>query len=234
MRFAITWFNNNRHLAVLNLFALSVLIIIVMQDNATLTRDELRFVNSEDRPPAAPMFEYSGRWAIRFLLLCLLMTPLNTYLGWRWAIRLRKTAGLWAFSFAMLHMLVYIEGNILTFDWLAALTTIYLALGIVGLCILTALAITSNRWAMKHLGKTWKRLHRLVYIAGGAVALHAIIASNSTKRGGGMSEWERLELQVFLVLLVILLALRLRVVRHTVQTLKRRLSLIPAASRHTG
>ena len=52
----------------------------------------------------------SGKWAIRFLLLCLLMTPLNTVLGWRGAIKLRKPAGLWAFGFAVAHFVLNVIG----------------------------------------------------------------------------------------------------------------------------
>ncbi|MEZ4663838.1 MAG: ferric reductase-like transmembrane domain-containing protein [Caldilineaceae bacterium] len=37
--------------------------------------------------------------------------------------------------------------------------------GLFGLLLLIPLALTSNRWAMRRLGKNWKRLHRLVYIA---------------------------------------------------------------------
>ncbi len=48
-----------------------------------------------------PMVE-SGKWAVRLLLVSLLMTPLNTLFGWRSAIRLRKPAGIWAFGFGFI------------------------------------------------------------------------------------------------------------------------------------
>jgi sulfoxide reductase heme-binding subunit YedZ len=47
----------------------------------------------------------SGKWALRFLLLSLLMTPLNALFGWRNAVKLRKPAGLWAFEFGAIHFL---------------------------------------------------------------------------------------------------------------------------------
>ncbi len=43
----------------------------------------------------------SGKWAIRFLLLCLLMTPLNTALGWRGAIKLREARRAVGVGFAL-------------------------------------------------------------------------------------------------------------------------------------
>ena len=74
--------------AVLNLFALAVMVDLLWQSIAV----------EEFNPNYDPMLVSSGKWAIRFLLLCLLMTPLNTVLGWRSAIKLRKPAGLWAFG----------------------------------------------------------------------------------------------------------------------------------------
>jgi sulfoxide reductase heme-binding subunit YedZ len=38
--------------------------------------------------------------------------------------------------------------------------------------ILVALAATSFRWAMRRLGKNWKRLHRLIYLGALLVVLH--------------------------------------------------------------
>jgi DMSO/TMAO reductase YedYZ heme-binding membrane subunit len=48
------------------------------------------------------------------------MTPLNTLFGWRSAIKLRKTLGLWAFAFGALHfLLLYIhERDALLMSWL--------------------------------------------------------------------------------------------------------------------
>jgi sulfoxide reductase heme-binding subunit YedZ len=44
--------------------------------------------------------------------------------------------------------------------------------GFATLLILTPLAITSTRGWMKRLGKRWKRLHQLVYLAGILAAAH--------------------------------------------------------------
>ena len=58
----------------------------------------------------------SGKWAVRFLLISLSSTPLNTYFGWSSAIKLRKSAGLWAFGFACLHVFYYLRETPL--NWL--------------------------------------------------------------------------------------------------------------------
>jgi sulfoxide reductase heme-binding subunit YedZ len=38
--------------------------------------------------------------------------------------------------------------------------------------IIFSLAATSPNWAKKRMGKTWKRLHRFIYIAAGAAIIH--------------------------------------------------------------
>jgi DMSO/TMAO reductase YedYZ heme-binding membrane subunit len=115
---------------------------------------------------ADPVLE-AGKWAVRFLLISLAMSPLNTYLGWRRAVSLRKSAGLWAFAFAVLHFVLSITDTNTKFGGIGWFTSFpiadFIVLGLAGLLILSILAVTSNRWAMKRLGKTWKRLHRLVY-----------------------------------------------------------------------
>ena len=40
------------------------------------------------------------------------------------------------------------------------------------LAILLALAVTSNRFAIRKLGRRWQRLHRLVYVAGILAVVH--------------------------------------------------------------
>jgi sulfoxide reductase heme-binding subunit YedZ len=48
----------------------------------------------------------------------------------------------------------------------------YLWVGLPAFIILVALAATSFRWAMKRLGRNWKRLHRLIYLGAILVVLH--------------------------------------------------------------
>lgn len=209
----MTWLKSNWRWAALNLFALSSLIVVLkwgkMGWSATYTFD--------------PGLE-SGKWAIRFLLICLAMTPLHAYFGWRSVIKLRKPAGLWAFAFAVLHVRFYFNGTPFS-TWLAnpqiPLTT-FMALGIVGLLIMTALAITSNRWAMCLLGKNWKRLHRLVYFAAIAVVLHSTLATSMSKKMFVRDPQAIRELNIYLALVVVLLVVRIPIVR---RVLKRVLSL---------
>lgn len=196
----MNWMRKNWRWAVLNLLAVMVLGLIVWE--AASGRGEI-FLDT--------MVENSAKWAIRFLLICLTMTPLNTYLGWRWAIGLRKSAGLWAFGFGLLHFVRYLTLNAryLPSGIVQFIVQDYInILGLSALLILSALAITSNRWAMRGLGKLWKRLHRLVYAAGIIMIVHGLLAYANTKRAFINNNQTTYELIVYGVLLAILLAVR--------------------------
>jgi sulfoxide reductase heme-binding subunit YedZ len=83
--------------------------------------------------------------------------------------------GLYAFMFAVTHMLIFVGldyGFNWNFLWLDLASKRYIWVGLLTLIILTLLAATSFQWWMRRLGKNWKRLHRLVYLAGALVVLH--------------------------------------------------------------
>ncbi len=202
------WVKKNWQWTALNLFALAVMASLLWQSIAV----------EEFNPNYDPMLVNSGKWAIRFLLLSLSMTPLNTLLGWRSAVKLRKPAGLWAFGFALTHFLLNVIG--LQENWLQAPIPDYMAaLGVIGLGILTPMAATSTRWAMKRLGKWWKRLHRLVYAAGLIVISHALLESPN-KRVAGYEPQVGIELGLYLAILIALLAARIPSVRSILANLR--------------
>lgn len=198
----MTWLNKQKWWLLLNGFAAVVLLIVLTQGSLALGAG------------FDPLLE-AGKWGIRFLLVSLTMTPLNTYFGWRGAIRLRKPAGLWAFGFTAVHLYYYLKEYQLTmFVWPIQL---FILLGLLGFSVLLVMAVTSNQWAMRRLKKNWKRLHRLVYLAGIAIAFHAMLATYSSKRIF-LSDPDVLpELILYFLLLVILLAVRLPTVRRVVK-----------------
>ncbi|MBI5567467.1 MAG: ferric reductase-like transmembrane domain-containing protein [Chloroflexi bacterium] len=206
----MTWVKGNWRWLTLNGLALVVMADLLWQ---TITVDQFN-------PNYDLMLISSGKWAIRCLLLCLSMTPLNTLLGWRWAVKLRKPAGLWAFGFAMAHFVLNVIG--LGENWLRSPIPDYMAaLGVIGLGILTPMAATSSRWAMKRLGKWWKRLHRLIYATGLIVVVHALLES-SNKRVAGYEPQVAVEHALYLTILIGLLAVRIPAIRSAVANLKHR------------
>jgi methionine sulfoxide reductase heme-binding subunit len=116
-----------------------------------------------------------GRYALVFLTLGLSITPLSRLFGYRPLLKLARPFGLYTFFFAALHLLVFV-GVDYRFDWALLLTDVaskkYIWAGLPALLIITALALTSTRGWMRRLGKNWKRLHRLVYLAAILDVLH--------------------------------------------------------------
>lgn len=127
--------------------------------------------------PGKVLVDNLGQGALVFLLCSLAMTPLQRMSGWAGWISFRRQFGLWAFTYAMLHLSAYLY-FLLGLDFSSFGTELierpYIAVGAVALMGLLALATTSTRWSMRKLGKRWKRLHRLVYPVLLIVLLHML------------------------------------------------------------
>jgi sulfoxide reductase heme-binding subunit YedZ len=117
----------------------------------------------------------TGRYALYFLVASLACTPANTLLGFRQAITARRALGVYAFLWAAMHFAIFIWIDY-GFQWefikIDILEKRFIIVGLTALSILTPLAITSFKWWQKRLGKRWKRLHKLVYVAAPLVILH--------------------------------------------------------------
>ena len=125
--------------------------------------------------PVREITTITGRGALILLVLTLACTPANTLFGFKQALRVRRALGLYAFLYASLHFA--------TFVWLdygfdiellveAVFAQRYVVVGFVTGLILLALALTSTKGWQRRLGKNWKRLHRLVYLAGALAVVH--------------------------------------------------------------
>src|SRR4030095_15258118 len=68
--------------------------------------------------PIAEALNELGLVALALLIASLSLTPLRTVFGWKWPIRVRRTVGLLGFSYATLHVSVYV-GLDQAFDWRA-------------------------------------------------------------------------------------------------------------------
>ena len=116
-----------------------------------------------------------GDWSLRFLCITLAITPIQTITKWRGMTDYRQMFGLYAFFYATLHLLTYlvVDNNLM---WSIIGTDIiespYIWFGVIAYLIVFSLAITSPKWAMKRMGKSWKKLHRLVYIGTMAAIIH--------------------------------------------------------------
>ena len=126
--------------------------------------------------PIEEITHQTGLWALRILLLSLAITPARRLLRMAYLIRFRRLLGLFAFFYACLHVLIWLWLD-KQFDPSELLADVrkrpFITAGSVGFLMMAPLAFTSTAGSIRRLGgKTWQRLHRLVYIAGAAVVVH--------------------------------------------------------------
>ncbi|HUS23131.1 MAG TPA: protein-methionine-sulfoxide reductase heme-binding subunit MsrQ [Aeromicrobium sp.] len=125
--------------------------------------------------PAETIQLQTGRWALKFLLISLAITPLRRLTGWNIVIQYRRMLGLFAFFYATEHFLSYWSFD-LGFSFAAMLGDIlkrpFIALGFAAFLLLLALALTSTKGWIRRLGKKWTQLHRLVYVAAILAVIH--------------------------------------------------------------
>jgi len=109
-----------------------------------------------------------GDWALRLLLIGLAITPAARLLKQPRLIRYRRTIGLWAFAYVVLHLTTYIAIDQF-FDWTTIVKDIikrpYITIGMTAFVLLIPLAATSTNAMLRRMGPTaWRRLHQLIYV----------------------------------------------------------------------
>lgn len=126
--------------------------------------------------PGEFMTRTTGIMTLVFLLITLAVTPARKISGLNWLVKFRRMLGLFAFFYGFLHLLTYIW-----FDRYFNLRSIprdvltrpFIAFGMTAFLLMLPLAITSTNKMVKRLGgKRWSKLHKLIYAAGVAGALH--------------------------------------------------------------
>ena len=125
--------------------------------------------------PAETIQLQTGRWAFKFLLLTLAVTPVRRLTKWNVLIQYRRMLGLFAFSYATLHLTAYYAFD-LNFSVAALLGDTakrpFIFMGMAAFLLMVPLALTSTKGWIRRLGKKWTLLHRLVYASGICAAIH--------------------------------------------------------------
>lgn len=117
----------------------------------------------------------TGSSALRLLLLALAVTPARRLLRWHWLAPLRRSFGLLAFGYACLHLSIYVvldqglDAGALVED---VAERPFVTAGLFAFLCLVPLAATSTRAMVRRLGRRWKPLHRLAYVAAIAAVTH--------------------------------------------------------------
>jgi sulfoxide reductase heme-binding subunit YedZ len=125
--------------------------------------------------PLNNVIHRTGYWALIFLMTSLAVTPLRRIARFNQLFDVRRMIGVGAFVYAACHILLFVGDQM--FDlWKAAseiVLRLYLTIGFVALLGLTVLAATSTDGMVRRLGgKTWQRLHNIIYVIGLLALIH--------------------------------------------------------------
>ena len=143
------------------------------------------YTNDLTANPGDYITDQTGTWTLAFLTISLCITPLRRLTGWTPLIKLRRPLGLFAFFYATLHMLTWVV-FIHYFDVGFMIEDVYkrpfITVGMSVFLILLTLALTSNQFAVRTLGRKWQTLHRIVYLAaiGGVVHFWWLVKADIT------------------------------------------------------
>ena len=143
------------------------------------------YTNDLTANPGDYITDQTGTWILGTLFASLSITPLRRLTGWNKAIRFRRMLGLFAFFYATLHLLTWIV-FVHYFDVSFMIEDVFkrpfITVGMTVFVILFALAVTSNRWSIRKLGRKWGTLHRLVYLAaiGGVIHFWWLVKADIT------------------------------------------------------
>ena len=141
--------------------------------------------------PTKALLHLTGQTALAILLLTLSVTPVRRLFGVNKIHSLRRMLGLWAFTYAAIHLSIYLVFDQLCYSpgtcqfdaiWQDILKRKFIFVGQLAFFCLLLLALTSTNGWMRRLKKNWTRLHRLVYVAGIAGVVHFIWIQKSDIR----------------------------------------------------
>ncbi|NIZ11489.1 protein-methionine-sulfoxide reductase heme-binding subunit MsrQ [Pseudooceanicola sp. HF7] len=126
--------------------------------------------------PVKAMEHQMGEWGLWLLIAGLCVTPARRYLGIS-LLRYRRGLGLLAFFYILGHMLIWLllDVQILAQVWADILKRPYITIGMGAFVLMIPLALTSNNWSIRKLGKQWRQLHKLVYAVALLGSLHFIL-----------------------------------------------------------
>ena len=117
--------------------------------------------------PAQTLIQETGEWALRWLWLTLLVTPLREMAALPALLRYRRTLGVTAFVYAVLHLLSYAwldKGWVLDDIVADVFKRNFILVGMLTFLVMLPLALTSFNAAIRALGgRKWQLLHKLVY-----------------------------------------------------------------------
>ncbi len=125
---------------------------------------------------------FSGNWALRVLVLSLLVTPARQVLRQPRILLVRRMVGVAAVLYSLLHLLLFVADQKFSLGTVFAeiVKRFYLTIGFVALLGLVALGLTSFDAAVRRMGgRAWQRLHRTVYAIGVVSLFHFMLQTKA-------------------------------------------------------
>jgi len=130
----------------------------------------------------------SGEWAMRLLILTLALTPLQRIFRTsrlvHWFVRRHRYFGVASFLYAALHVGFYVLELIDAWGaaWLSRVLfvagNLFAFAGWLAFALYLPLALSSNAFSQRRMGRWWKLLQRLTYFTALAAAVHWLMLAN--------------------------------------------------------
>ena len=163
-----------------------------------------QILNNQLSPePIKDITHHTGKWTLYFIVITLAITPLKKITKLNIWINYRRMFGLFIFFYASVHLMTYV-GLDYRFDLASIGDDIikkkYIFIGFSAWLLLIPLAVTSNKQMVKVLKDKWKKLHQLIYLISLFGVIHYL----------WLVKRDLTEPLIFLVVILILLAFRLR------------------------
>ncbi len=151
--------------------------------------------------PVKALEHLLGEAALYLLVAGLAITPLRRWVGLN-LLKYRRAIGLACFFFVSCHLLTWavLDVQRLNEVWADIVKRPYITVGMAAFVLMIPLAVTSNNLSLRRLGSAWRKLHKLTYLIAVLGAVHYLLL---------VKGWQ-LKPMVFLAVIVILLALRLK------------------------
>ena len=127
------------------------------------------------REPINALEHELGALAFKLLLMGLCISPLRRFAGIN-LVKFRRVLGLLAFSYVVLHLLVWAVLDVQALDriWADIVKRPYITIGMVAFVLMIPLAVTSNNTSVRTLGVMWRKVHKLTYLVNILAALHFV------------------------------------------------------------
>lgn len=135
------------------------------------------------RIDAADLLHPSGEFSARLMIIAMMIAPLIALFGrqgWlMWLLTQRRSLGVAAFGYALLHLVLYVIDMETVKDMLAEIDALGIWTGWIAFILMLIPALISNEASVRALRRSWKRVQMLVYPAAILTLVHWIFIHNN-------------------------------------------------------